>query len=257
MSAVLNSSIEHNDHSYHSYSRFDHRLGIALVGGMFHNWNIYLVCQRTVDDIHFGVASGIHLGHPLDLHDHGRLDDHQPQPDFVFLNASTLTLSPALECIFWASFSDWMIASTRRADCRQSLIVLACVISFRSWSCTCLWLLWIRKRNFTTSSWFVKPHSFARLRSFDMKSDWSLQWCECKAPRLYQLWIIDWSGVKWASKTSRTSSSFSRSFLLSPSSSGNMSSSLKNLLTSVSHPVLQCGYLRFLVHGRVRSVDQQ
>ena len=40
-------------------------------------------------------------------------------------------------------------------------------------------------------------------RNCDMKSAWPLQRCECKAPRLYQLWIIDWSGVKCTSKTSQ------------------------------------------------------
>ena len=55
-----------------------------------------------------------------------------------------------IECIFWACFSDCMIALTYFTVCSQSLMVLSFVIYIRSWSCTCFWLLWIKKRNFTT-----------------------------------------------------------------------------------------------------------
>ena len=99
-----------------------------------------------------------------------------------------LLTEPCCSCC--ARRSAWMVSSTHFAICKHSASDVVVLISLINWSCTRLCWLWIRNKNFETSSWLVKLHSLARCLMHYMNSIWFLQLLECRDPKLYQAKMV-------------------------------------------------------------------
>ena len=153
---------------YHSYNRFYHKLDIVWGVKMYHSYHILIVYLMMGCGIHFQVASSAN------------------STSWTLITAISLATASTrfgpLQCIYtyiivyvrvhlWANFLNYKIASTHLAAGRQSLMALSLVISIRTWSCNTCDCCRLDRGILSTPSYFVKPQSFYKLCSFNIKSD--------------------------------------------------------------------------------------